>query len=433
MDFTGETAPVMGRDAATSCASPVDAVVLQESWRRFQTLLEGLENVPVQGYDEQRRVISWNRASTLVYGYTAAEALGRRLEELIIPPAMREQVVAHVDAWLAGGPAIPAAELVLQDRDGQPVPVYSSHVMHTTVDGAREMYCIDVDLRPLRRAESERAALAAEQAALTAQLQHAQRLEAIGCLAGGVAHDFNNLLQVIGGYTSLAQADLPGDHPARRALEHVTGAVDRATSLIEQLLAFSRRDPLCSEVVDLAALVEELLPLVRRLIGENITVSFAKADDPPATRGDPAQLEQVLMNLCINARDAMPRGGHLALAVHPADGPVQQDDLAGRPPGAWAGASGEHVVLTVRDEGCGMDTETRERIFEPFYTTKSPGKGTGLGLSTVHGMIRQHGGDIHCTSAPGAGTTFTVRLPAVAPVSPSAPAAATPATASGPP
>jgi PAS domain S-box-containing protein len=420
MDFTGEAAPVMGRDAATSCASPVDAVVLQESWRRFQTLLEGLENVPVQGYDAQRRVISWNRASTLVYGYTAAEALGRRLEDLIIPPAMREQVVSDVDTWLAGGPAIPAAELVLQDRDGQPVPVYSSHVMHTTVGGAREMYCIDVDLRPLRQAESERAELAAQQAALTAQLQHAQRLEAIGCLAGGIAHDFNNLLQVIGGYTSLARDDLPADHPAGQALGHVTGAVERATSLIEQLLAFGRRQPLQSHAVDVAALLDGLLPLVRQLIGENITVSLTAAADLPAARGDPGQLEQVVMNLCVNARDAMPRGGHLDLEVAAGAGPARGDDPTGSAPEAPDAApqTARHLVITVRDDGCGMDADTRVRIFEPFYTTKGPGRGSGLGLSTVHGVVQQHGGSIDCVSEPGRGTTFTIRLPAAGAVVP---------------
>ncbi len=389
----------------------LDPLVLRESWSRFQALLEGLEHVPVQGYDDHRRVISWNRASTLVYGYTLEEALGQKLEDLIIPPAMRSEVVAGVDAWLAGGPPIPACELVLQDRWGREVPVYSSHVMHETATGQREMYCIDVDLRQLKRSESEREQLARERAELERQYRHAQRLESLGRLAGGVAHDFNNLLQVIGGYGTLAREDLAVDHPAHAALGHVLGAVERATQLVGQLLTFSRRQPLAPAVVDLEVLVTELLPMIQRLIGEDVRVSFEAAGGSPCVLGDRNLLEQMLMNLCVNARDAMPSGGEIALGVAIAPGPAS----SGR---ALAGADGDdrttgpsHVLLTVRDDGCGMDADTRERIFEPFFTTKDAGTGTGLGLAMVHGLVEQHEGSIVCESQPGRGTTFHIRLP----------------------
>ncbi len=401
----------MADQTTTALLDGLDPLVLRESWSRFQTLLEGLEHVPVQGYDAQRRVISWNRASTLVYGYTREEALGRKLEDLIIPPAMRAEVVAGVDAWLDGGPPIPACELVLRDRWGAEVPVYSSHVMHETITGEREMYCIDVDLRELKRSESEREQLAVERAELQRQYQHAQRLESLGRLAGGVAHDFNNLLQVIGGYGTLARDDLATDHPAHDALSHVLAAVDRATQLVGQLLTFSRRQPLAPAVVDVDAMVAGMLPMIRRLIGEDIVVDFQPGDDSPCVLADRNLLEQMLMNLCVNARDALPAGGAITLRVAVASGPASASEalLAEGVPGRPDRRS--HVLITVQDDGCGMDADTRERIFEPFFTTKAAGAGTGLGLAMVHGLVEQHEGSITCESEPGQGTTFRIRLP----------------------
>jgi PAS domain S-box-containing protein len=372
----------------------VDGLAHQESRRRFQTILESLEHIPVQGYDAERRVIYWNNASTIVYGYQRPEALGQRLEDLIIPTDMRDGVVAAVDAWLAGGEPIPNGELVLCDRWGGEVPVHSTHVMHATLDGSREMFCIDIDLRQRKRLEDERAQL-------EEQYRHAQKLEAVGRLAGGVAHDFNNLLQVMAGFTALACDDLPHDHPARASLARVTGAVDRATTLVGHLLTFSRRRELVMEEIDLDALVQGLLPMVRPMIGEDIILEHRRGQDLPPLRGDRGLLEHALMNLCVNARDAMPDGGVVVLET----GVV---DAGSEGPGAGDGSC---VFLAVHDQGGGMDAAILARIYEPFFTTKAAGTGTGLGLAMVHGLVEQHGGCIRCQSAPGQGTTFTLLFP----------------------
>lgn len=363
----------------------VDTLAELESRRRFQTILESLDHIPVQGYDADRRVIYWNHASTLVYGYGRDEAIGQRLEDLIIPEPMREGVVAAVDAWLRGGPVIPAGELVLRDREGAAVPVYSAHVMHETLGGSREMFCIDIDLRQRNRLEAERAHL-------EEQYRHAQKLEAVGRLAGGVAHDFNNLLQVMAGFTALACDDLPADHPARASLARVSGAVERATTLVGHLLAFSRRRDLTMTPLDLGAMVADLVPMVRPMLGEDIILEHRGGGPMPAILGDRGLLEHALMNLCVNARDAMPDGGTLILET-------------GLDP------AGPSVFLSVHDEGVGMDVATLDRIYEPFFTTKDAGVGTGLGLAMVHGLVEQHGGSIECRSTPGQGTTFTLRFP----------------------
>jgi PAS domain S-box-containing protein len=246
-----------------------------------------------------------------------------------------------------------------------------------------------------------------EQRQLEEQLRQALKMEAVGQLAGGVAHDFNNLLQVINGYSDMVLSDLEEDHASRQYVTEVARAGNRAARLVSQLLAFSRRQVLEPEDMDLNEVIAGLLDMARRTLGEHISVDWRPGEDLGCIHADRGQIEQVLMNLWINARDAMPDGGALTVAT---DNVTVDRDVRRRHP--WS-RPGRFVRLTVADAGTGMDARTVERIWEPFFTTKEPGKGTGLGLSTVYGIVRQHDGLIHLESEPGRGSTFEIYLPLV--------------------
>ncbi len=245
---------------------------------------------------------------------------------------------------------------------------------------------------------------ASEERETRRMLERAQRLEALGHLAGGIAHDFNNLLGVITGHSQLAQQLLPRDHPASTGIEQVVKASERAAALTHQLLSLSRAPSRGPHVLDLNAVVDGVAAMLQRVISEDVEFDVRPGAALGPVRADPGEIEQILLNLALNARDAMPLGGRLGIETRNVELAVEEAALVGL-------AQGPYVVLSVSDSGTGMDAQTRERIFEPFFTTKPEGRGSGLGLATVHGIVERCGGAIRVDSTPGVGTTFRIYLP----------------------
>jgi PAS domain S-box-containing protein len=283
-------------------------------------------------------------------------------------------------------------ELEWKRKDGKPLLLRSSGRLLQSGSGERFFEAIAEDVT--------------ERRSLEAQLQQAQKMEAVGRLAGGIAHDFNNLLTVIRGYAELMLEE-PDRENVRRHAQNIMKASDRTAALTRQLLAFSRKQVLWPQVLDLNAVVGETKKMLPPLIGEDVLVIVIPGPKLGQVKADPGQLEQVLMNLAINARDAMPRGGKLVLET----ANVECDE--GYCALHHGARPGSYVMLAVSDNGCGMDPETQAHIFEPFFTTKPKDKGTGLGLATVYGIVKQSGGHIFVYSEPGVGTTFKVYLPRV--------------------
>ena len=382
-----ELAAELARRAATAIETARLVRSLEQSEERYRLLFEA-SPLPMWVYDaETLRFVAVNGAAVAHYGFTTTEFLGMTTEDLSSDPGIRE---------------------------------------HRKKDGT----AIDVELTAGRVEFNGRAAAlvlandVTERRALEERLAQAEKMEAIGRLAGGVAHDFNNLITVISGYTEilLARTELDG----REHLAEIRHAADQAAALTRQLLAFSRRQVLHPRVVDVNEIVAGMEPMVRRIIGRDVTVAVRLATGPKTVKADRSQLERVILNLAANARDAMPTGGRLTIET----GAVDFDDefVAAR----GEGTAGPNVMLSVSDTGVGMSDDIQRQAFEPFFTTKEPGAGTGLGLATVFGVVKQSGGSIYVYSEPGRGTTFKVYLPATAPAPEEAEApAAEPAAALG--
>jgi signal transduction histidine kinase len=315
---------------------------------------------------------------------------------------------------------VPSEREVLLRRLHQEGRVTNQEVEIRRLDGRTASVLINVGLDGATLAGmvvdiSDLKASAAERERLEQQLERAQRVEAVGRLAGGVAHDLNNVLTAIIGFGHMLSEALPADHPERESVEGILSSANRAATLTRSLLAFSRKQPLQPRPTELRDLVRGVAGMLRRLLGEDVEFVLELGDEPLVAVVDPARLEQVLVNLGTNARDAMPGGGRLTVAAgHAALTPDEGAALGLEGPGPW-------LRVTVSDTGQGMSDEVQRQAFEPFFTTKGVGKGTGLGLSIVHGIVRQHGGAVAVQSRLGEGSTFTVYLPAT-----SAPAAPTP-------
>jgi PAS domain S-box-containing protein len=370
-------------------ASTADLARANERARQLAAIVESSDD-GIVGLDLAGAVTDWNRGAERLFGYAAAEVAGRPIFDLL--PAAERAGAAETLGRLRRGEAVPPYEAVRGRKDGTPVSV--SVRLSPIRDGDRVtgVSLIYRDLTESRRLEQ--------------QLHQSQKMEAVGQLAGGIAHDFNNLLTVINGYSDLLLGNLPPGDPGRAVVEEIYKAGERAALLTRQLLAFSRRQVVEPRVIDLNGVVGEAARMLRRLVGEDITLTVVPAADLGRVRADPGQVEQVLLNLVVNARDAMARGGHLTIETADVDldGRYARSHLEVRP--------GRYAMLAVSDTGVGMDEATKARIFEPFFTTKGD-KGTGLGLATVYGIVKQAGGSLYVYSEPGRGTTFKVYLPVV--------------------
>jgi len=373
---------------------------LRESERRFRLLLEDVSSVPVQGYNAGRVVVFWNSASERLYGYSRDEALGKKLEDLIIPSHMRDEVISAVDNLVQNGQRIPASEIGLMRKDGSIVPVYSTHVMLEDSVGQKELYCVDLDLSDLKKAEEERTTL-------RNQLMRAQKMEAIGTLAGGIAHDFNNLLQVVVGYSELMITNPTLPDQFKRGIKSINKAALSGADLVGRLLTFARKTESSAEPLNLNDKIKQIRELLDRTIPKMIQIELKLSKEPTLINADPSQVDQIIMNLTVNAGHAMPEGGNLVIETETVilDRDYCQAHVEAMP--------GPYVLLRVSDTGHGIDKKTMERIFEPFFTTKGHGIGTGLGLSMVYGIVKQHGGHITCYSEPGAGATFKIYFPVI--------------------
>jgi two-component system, cell cycle sensor histidine kinase and response regulator CckA len=330
-----------------------------------------------------------------LFGYTREEAVGAQLDDLIVPDDQREDAAELGRLTVQG--KLTRAELVRRRKDGTPVDVSLLARLIRIPGQPLHLYAIYRDITDQR--EAERKLRERED-----DLRHAQRLEAVGKLAGGVAHDFNNLLTVINGHARFVLGALASDHPGRPDLEEIERAGLRAAALTQQLLAFSRRQVLRPEVLDLNDVVREMERMLRRLIGSHIRLVTDFRAQPSAVLADRGQLEQVVMNLAVNARDAMAGGGTLTITTDSTVLDPLNPELEN-----WETEPGTYVSLVVEDTGEGMTQDILDRIFDPFFTTKEPGKGTGLGLATVFGIVKQSGGHVRAESS-DAGSRFSVYL-----------------------
>jgi PAS domain S-box-containing protein len=364
---------------------------LQKSNERFELAASAVEGA-IYDWDADADRVLWSDGLTRVFGHRESEVLNtRHWWESQIHPEDQARAREHLAADLAAGRDF-LCEYRFQNSEGQYLTVLDRGRLLRDASGrAVRMVGVLENITALRQLEE--------------QYLHSQRMEAVGRLAGGVAHDFNNLLTTILGYSEILEATLALSDPRRLDVAEIRKAGDRASGLTQQLLAFSRKQPVSLRVLDIRAVLSDLENMLRRLIGEDILLETRLPERPLRVRADRSQIDQLLLNVAVNARDAMPNGGALAISASE----VELDDAFVR--GHLGSQTGRHVLIEVRDTGSGMSSETLTRIFEPFYTTKEVGKGTGLGMSIVYGIVSQNGGYVVVDSAPGKGTCVRIYLP----------------------
>jgi PAS domain S-box-containing protein len=348
--------------------------------------------------DERGRIVSWSRGAETIFGYAEAEVVGRPMS-LLVPERYRDahdQVIER--AWMAVQPVIARGlEFAGVRRDGAEFPLELSLGAWDS-EGGRFYVGI---LRDVTERKSAEEALRQTEH----QLRQSQKMEVVGQLAGGIAHDFNNLLTVMLGRSHVLLSKLDASSPLRHDLDLIATTAASAGALTQRLLAFSRKQLLQPKVLNLNGVVMSMASMLRRIIGEHLELRTDLEAKLGPVRADPVQFEQVIVNLAVNARDAMPQRGTLTIETRNVD---LDDEFAGRHAGLHAGP---HVMLAVTDTGSGMDAHVQAHLFEPFFTTKAQGKGTGLGLATVYGIVTQHDGAVDVQSALGEGTTFRIYLP----------------------
>ncbi len=366
-------------------------VALRESELRYRAVFESSRDALFMADSDSGMLVDANPAAQALVGRSLAEIQTMHQAELHPP---EDVLLARASFERDHGESSVSLHRVMQ-RDGQRIPVEIVSNRMRDSSGTELILGAFRDLTERNRAEAERERL-------SAQLMQAQKMESVGRLAGGVAHDFNNVLTVINGHSELLLARLGPDDPNRSSLEAILKAGERAEGLTHQLLAFSRKQVLQPQVLDLNRAVSETQSMLTRLVGEHIELRVELNATAAMVSADPHQLQHVILNLVVNARDAMPNGGRVLIETADVEMEQREEHSAGR-----------YVTLKVTDNGVGMDDETKRSIFEPFFTTKAVGKGTGLGLSMVHGVVAQSGGYVDVQSEPGRGTSFQIYLPIV--------------------
>ncbi|HUO25790.1 MAG TPA: PAS domain S-box protein [Candidatus Aquilonibacter sp.] len=362
---------------------------LWDSENRLALIVDSSEDAII-GKTLEGLITSWNKGAERIYGYAPEEVLGRHIS--IISPKERSDEIPRILERIRRGESVQHFESVRVAKDGRRLNV-------------------SLSVSPIRDAEGEIVGASViarnitEKKRAEEQLRQAQKMEAVGRLAGGLAHDFNNILGILSGCNELARDRIGAGSEASSYLDTMREAIQRGASLTRQLLAFSRRQVAQPEVMDLNLRLKETSKLLRPLMGDDVEIVIIRRSDQAIVEADPGQIDQIVLNLAVNARDAMPRGGRIILET----AAVEFDEGFARshPPMT----AGKYVLLAVSDTGTGMDEATVPHIFEPFFTTKEPGKGTGLGLATVYGIVQQNGGHIWVYSEPGRGTTFKIHLP----------------------
>jgi two-component system, cell cycle sensor histidine kinase and response regulator CckA len=337
--------------------------------------------------DGNSMIVDANEAAARMTGYSKNELLRMRGSDLNKETdlAKFELIRNHI---LEGEDVLEEATILA--KDGRKLDVEFGH-HRILIAGEPYIHTVARDVTPRKQLE--------------AQLLQVQKMEAIGALAGGIAHDFNNLLSIVGGYADVMIEEIEPDHPLRRDLAQIMKATQKGAQLTSQLLAFSQKQTLQSEILNLNEIVDDLTPMITRLIGEDISLTAIKQPDIGFMNADQGQIQQIIMNFAVNARDAMPNGGNLSIETANVE---ISETIAER---YSVTEPGSYIMLSVSDTGIGMNTEVQTRIFEPFFTTKKRGKGTGLGLSTVYGIVKQSHGSITVSSEPGKGTTFKIFFP----------------------